>query len=140
LADHFLNIEAVVNATAEDLTKVSDIGPKVAASIIEAFENPKLKKEIQLMQKYGVDIQNPTRSHEGPLSGLSFVITGTLPVHRDEAKDMIEKNGGKTLSSVSKKLDFLVVGADAGSKAEKAQALGVKMISWEELLEKIKGA
>ena len=64
---------------------------------------------------------------------MSFLITGTLPVKRDDAKDLIEKNGGKILGSVSSKLNYLVVGDDPGSKLDKAQSLGVTVISWEDL-------
>ena len=71
---------------------------------------------------------------EGPLSGKSFLVTGTLPVKRDQAHLLIENNGGKLLSSVSAKLSYLVVGDDPGSKVEKAQSLGVTMISWDELV------
>jgi DNA ligase (NAD+) len=87
--------------------------------------------------KLGVEVQKPQRATSGTLSGKSFLITGTLPVKRDEAKDLIEKHGGKILGSVSSKLNFLVVGDDPGSKLEKAQGLGVTIISWEELQEMV---
>ncbi|HRO66594.1 MAG TPA: NAD-dependent DNA ligase LigA [Pseudobdellovibrionaceae bacterium] len=133
LADHFLTIRALQKAGTEDLLAVPEIGPKVAAAVREWFENPKLNQEIDQMIDLGVSIQGPQRNAEGPLSGKSFVITGTLPVKRDDAKDLIEKNGGKILSSVSSKLDFLVVGDDPGSKADKAQSLGVTILSWDDL-------
>lgn len=85
----------------------------------------------------GVQIQALQRSTTGKLAGMSFLITGTLSVKRDDAKDFIEKNGGKILGSVSSKLNYLVVGDDPGSKLEKAQGLGVKIISWEELQEMV---
>jgi DNA ligase (NAD+) len=86
----------------------------------------------------GLKIQGPVRNVSGPLQGLSFLITGTLPLPRDAAKDLIEKNGGKFLSSVSSKLNYLIVGDDPGSKVEKAQSLGVKILNWEDLLLLIK--
>lgn len=138
LADHFVNIENFLNASEEELLQVPEIGPKVAKSIIEWTSNKRLVKEVHDMIKLGVNISNPVRSTEGALSGMSFLITGTLPVKRDDAKDFIEKNGGKILSSVSSKLSYLVVGDDPGSKVEKAQGLGVKIISWDELQELIK--
>lgn len=133
LADHFVNIENFLKANEEELLQVPEIGPKVAKSIIEWTANARLVQEVHDMQKLGVHITNPVRATEGALSGMSFLITGTLPVKRDDAKDVIEKNGGKILSSVSSKLSYLVVGDDPGSKVEKAQSLGVKIISWDEL-------
>lgn len=133
LADHFVNIENFLVAPEEELLQVPEIGPKVATSIREWTSNKKLVKEVHEMLKLGVEITNPVRSTEGALSGMSFLITGTLPVKRDDAKDVIEKNGGKILSSVSSKLSYLVVGDDPGSKVDKAQTLGVKIISWEDL-------
>ncbi len=133
LADHFVNIEKFLAATEEELLQVPEIGPKVAKSIIEWTANARLVQEVHDMQKLGVKITNPVRATEGSLSGMSFLITGTLPVKRDDAKDVIEKNGGKILSSVSSKLSYIVVGDDPGTKVEKAQSLGVKIISWDEL-------
>lgn len=133
LADHFLTIDNFIKATEEDLLSVPEIGPKVAKAITAWTSNPALVKEIHDMQHLGVKITIPVRSQEGKLSGLSFLITGTLPVKRDDAKDVIEKNGGKILSSVSSKLNYLVVGDDPGSKLDKAQSLGVSVISWEDL-------
>ncbi|MFM6926869.1 MAG: NAD-dependent DNA ligase LigA [Bdellovibrio sp.] len=133
LADHFVNIEKFLNATEEELLVVPEIGPKVAKSITEWTSNKQLVQEVHEMIHLGVQISNPVRATEGQLSGMSFLITGTLPVKRDDAKDVIEKNGGKILSSVSSKLSYLVVGDDPGSKVDKAQSLGVKIISWEDL-------
>lgn len=133
LADHFLTIDRFLEATDEDLMVVPEIGPKVAKSIREWLSNPDIVKDVHKMQKLGVHIVNPTRSQGGKLSGKSFLITGTLPVKRDDAKDLIEKNGGKILGSVSSKLNFLVVGDDPGSKVEKAQGLGVDIIDWDQL-------
>lgn len=133
LAEHFLNIESFEKATLDELVKVPEVGPKVAEAILDWLHNTKLRSEIHSLLKAGIQIQNPTRNSSGVLSGKSFLITGTLPVKRDDAKDLIEANGGKILSSVSNKLDYLVVGDDPGSKLEKAQSLGVKIISWDEL-------
>lgn len=133
LADHFLTVENFIKANEEELLIVPEIGPKVAKAIVAWTSNKELVKEIHEMQKLGVQIANPVRSQEGKLSGMSFLITGTLPVKRDDAKDFIEKNGGKILGSVSSKLNYLVVGDDPGSKLEKAQSLGVTVISWDDL-------
>ncbi len=133
LADHFITIERFLEATEESLVGVPEIGPKVAKSILTWVENPDLVKQVKEMLELGVQIVNPVRATEGKLSGQSFLITGTLPVKRDDAKDVIEKNGGKILGSVSSKLNYLVVGDDPGSKLDKAQSLGVKVITWDDL-------
>ncbi len=139
LADHFGTIERFMEAELEELLNVPEIGPKVAESILKSIQNPEFKKEIKCILSSGVEIQRPRRSLSGSLSGLSFLITGTLPVKRDEAVQAIENNGGKLLSSVSSKLSYLVVGDDPGSKVDKARSLNVKLIDWQELLKLING-
>ncbi|MGE0632275.1 MAG: NAD-dependent DNA ligase LigA [Pseudobdellovibrionaceae bacterium] len=134
LADHFVKIDSFVKATNEDLMGVPDIGPKVAHSILEAISNPSFKEEIESLKEQGLEFTGPSRSTEGPLQNLSFVITGTLPIKRDDAKGQIEKWGGKILSGVSSKLNYLVVGDDPGSKADKAQSLGVPILDWNGIL------
>ncbi len=133
LADHYLSIDNLEKSSGEDLLAVPEIGPKVALSIKQWFLNPQSVAEIHNLQKLGVQIEAPRRSSGGKLSGLSFVITGTLPVKRDEAKHIIEQNGGKILAGVSSKLHYLVAGDDPGSKIDKATSLGVKVISWDDL-------
>jgi DNA ligase (NAD+) len=135
LAEHYLTLEEFLKANLESLQKVPDIGPKVSQSILRNLEDKRLLKDIRDLVKLGVTPEVPKRSQSGSLSGKSFVVTGTLPVKRDDAKDFIEARGGKILSSVSAKLDYLVVGEDPGSKLEKAQSLDVKVLSWGELLE-----
>lgn len=134
LADHFLTLENFLGATNESLLQVPEIGPKVADSILKWLSNKALTKEAKELVKLGIVFEKSQRSLSGPLSGMSFVITGTLPLKRNEAQEIIEKNGGKILSSVSSKLNYLIVGDDPGSKAEKAQTLGVKIIAWDDLL------
>lgn len=138
LADHFLTIDNFLKSNSDELLSVPEIGPKVAESILRWKSEPAILHEIQTMLELGLKISNPTRMSAGPLSGKSFLITGTLPVKRDEAKEILEKNGGKILSSVSAKLNYLIVGDDPGSKVEKAQSVGVKIITWEELQEFLK--
>ncbi|WP_413289536.1 NAD-dependent DNA ligase LigA [Bdellovibrio sp. HCB337] len=133
VADHFVTVDNFLKAGEEDLLQIPEIGPKVAKAILEWTSNPKLVKEVHDLISLGVKVQTPQRSTTGKLAGMSFLITGTLPVKRDDAKDFIEKNGGKILGSVSSKLNFLVVGDDPGSKVEKAQSLGVTIISWDDL-------
>lgn len=133
VADHFVAVENFLKANEEDLLQIPEIGPKVAKAILEWISNPKLITEVHELIALGVKIQAPHRSTTGKLAGMSFLITGTLPVKRDDAKDFIEKNGGKILGSVSSKLNYLVVGDDPGSKLDKAQSLGVQVISWDDL-------
>lgn len=138
LADHFGTVEGFLSATSDSLVEIPDVGPKVAASITEWLKQKKHVQEVRSLIDLGIEVERLKRNTEGPLVGFSFVITGTLPVKRDEAKDVIEANGGKVLGSVSSKLNFLVVGDDAGSKLEKAQALGVKILSWDDLQRMLK--
>jgi DNA ligase (NAD+) len=141
LAKHFGTIEKLMEATLEELVEVPDIGPKVAESLIKAFENKTLRQEIKTLQKIGVHYEPITKkkaNSSGVLADKKFVITGTLPISRDEAKDLIEANGGATMSSVSKKTDYVLAGDEAGSKLQKAQELGVAVIDWTELQKMLK--
>jgi DNA ligase (NAD+) len=133
LADHYLEIETFLHATKEDLENVPEIGPKVSESILEVLKNKDFVKEVRELVRV-IEFEKSKRNTDGPLSGKSFLVTGTLTVKRDEAHEIIEKNGGKLLSGVSSKLSYLIVGDDPGSKVEKAQSLDVKIISWDELL------
>lgn len=137
LSNHFVDLESFLKATPEDLISVPDIGPKVAASIIDWLAAPQTVKEVQKLAKE-LEIEQPKRKTDGKLSGFSFLITGTLSVKRDEAKDLIEANGGKILSGVSSKLNYLVVGDDPGSKLDKAQSLGVNVIGWDDVLKMLR--
>ncbi|MDP2825483.1 MAG: NAD-dependent DNA ligase LigA [Sulfuritalea sp.] len=131
LARHFGNLEAVMGADIEHLQQVPDVGPVVAASIARFFAEPHNIEVIEQLRAGGVtwpegESLAPVMS---PIAGKVFVLTGTLPtLTRDEAKDMIETLGGKVAGSVSKKTDFVVAGFDAGSKLDKAQALGVTIL------------
>lgn len=138
LADHFVNIEKFLQATPEELTQIPQVGPKIAQAIQVWLANKQNVDEVHALIQLGLKIQSKERSFSGPLAGKSFLVTGTLPVKRDYAHQVIEDNGGKLVSSVSTKLSYLVVGDDPGSKAEKAERLGVAMISWDDLLQMIK--
>lgn len=133
LADHFINVENFLQAKKEELETIPEIGPKVSVSILNSLKNPDFVDEVSELIKF-IEFQAPTRTTYGPLAGKSFLVTGTLPIKRDEAHRIIEKNGGKLLSGVSSKLDYLIAGDDPGSKIDKAQSLEVKVISWDELL------
>jgi DNA ligase (NAD+) len=133
LANHFVTIENFLNPKDQELLEIPEIGPKVAMAIQEWLDAKSNIKEVHSLLAAGITFEKITRNTEGPLKGKSFLITGTLAIPRDQAKEIIEKNGGKILSSVSSKLNFLVVGSDPGSKLEKAQGLGVAIIAWDEL-------
>ncbi|MBL7669998.1 MAG: NAD-dependent DNA ligase LigA [Bdellovibrionaceae bacterium] len=138
LADHFVTVDRLIDAKSDDLLSIPEIGPKVAQSIVSWFSNPKNVAEVRELLAAGIYFSEPSRSFSGTLSGKSFLITGTLPVPRDQAKDLIEQNGGKIVSSVSAKLNFLVVGKEPGSKLQKAESLGVPILLWEDLQNMIK--
>lgn len=133
LADHYLEIDSFMKTDQEELEKIPEIGPKVSASILEWLSDKRCQAEVKALVKVGITFEKAKRNTQGPLTGKSFLVTGTLPVKRDEAQEFIEANGGKLLSGVSSKLTYLVVGDDPGSKVDKAESLGVAMISWEEL-------
>ncbi len=138
LAEHFVTVEALAEASVEELTEVKDIGPETAGAIYEAMRNDKLADIINRLRKSGLKLKadEKTRSSNS-LEGKTFLVTGKLSRPRDDFHAIIRDNGGKLLSSVSKNLDFLLVGEDAGGKLAKAQSLGVTVISEEEFMEMI---
>jgi DNA ligase (NAD+) len=134
LSRHLRTMAAIVEASVEQLQAVPDIGPVVAASIRSFAEEPKNQALIAKLAAAGVNMTSqqppPSAAVPGPLAGQTFVVTGTLgSMSRDEAQAAIDRLGGKVVSAVSRKTTYLVVGADAGSKLEKAQALGVKTLT-----------
>jgi DNA ligase (NAD+) len=134
LADHFRTLDAVMEADVAELQEVRDVGPEVAASIRQFFDEPRNRKLVERLRKAGVH-PAPVERHAGPLSGKKFVLTGGLAsMTRPEAQRRIEALGGRVMSSVSKETDFVVVGADAGSKLAKAEKLGVRRLDEDELL------
>ena len=138
LASYFGNLPAIVAATTEDLVKVPDVGPVVAARIRDFLDEPHNLEVIARLQELGVhwnDSDPMQVSEDGPLTGKTFVITGTLPdMTRDEAKELIQKNGGKVTGSVSSKTSYLLAGEKAGSKLAKAQKLDVEIVDLDGLL------
>jgi DNA ligase (NAD+) len=121
------------------LIQVEDIGEISAAAIAEYFANPTCQDIVRRLQSKGVNMNYQKKEAAGTsLAGLTFVITGTLPtMGRKEAAELIESHGGKVTGSVSKKTDYLVAGESAGSKLEKANALGISVLSEEELQQMI---
>lgn len=138
LAVHFGTLDALADAGVEALQQVPDVGPVVAESVAQFFAEPHNREVISGLQAAGIHYEAvaPRPAATGAAAGRSFVLTGTLPtLTRDDAKARIEAAGGKVSGSVSKKTDFVVAGADAGSKLEKAQALGVRVIDEQALLD-----
>ena len=138
LAGHFGNLDALSKASVDDLQQIEGVGPNIAEAIVDWFARPANKnllkklKNVDLWPK--VDVGAKGLSPQGALTGLTFVVTGTLPtLTRDGVKEFIESNGGKVTDSVSKKTSYLVLGEEPGSKFEKAKSLGVKIIGEEEL-------
>ena len=139
IVNHFGGITPLLDASAEAISEIHDIGEVTAAAVQSFFALPETREIIRRLGEYGVtlDLSAAEASAEvsADLEGLTFVLTGTLPtMSRDEASELIKNAGGKTSGSVSKKTDYVVAGEAAGSKLTKAQSLGVKIISEEELL------
>ncbi len=141
LAQNYKDIEALKNATFEDLSLIDGIGEKMAKSIVQYFKNKDNIFVIDEMLRLGLKIENKyTKNVDLRLKGKSFVITGTLDtMSRDEAQAKLKELGAKTPSSVSKNTSFVIVGQNAGSKAQKAQALGIEILSEEDLIKILKG-
>jgi DNA ligase (NAD+) len=134
LAEHFGSLDAIMNATAEELEEVNEVGPRIAESIVEFFADEHNRKLVNDLRKAGLTFAGQKKEKGTKLTGKTFVLTGTLERHaRDEAKKMIEDAGGRVSGSVSKKTDYVVAGSDAGSKLDKARELGVSVIGEEEL-------
>jgi DNA ligase (NAD+) len=138
LAQHFQSLEALMNAGEAELKAVEGVGEQVAASIREYFELPRNQEIIRKLREAGVRERPPEPRAAGPLAGKSFVFTGGLPnLSREEAKSLVTARGGKVSSSVSAKTDYVVAGADPGSKYAKAVELGVTILdeaAFEELI------
>ena len=134
LAEHFGSMEALESASAEELQNVNEVGPRIAESIVDFFSIAANRKLIERLREAGLTLKGQKKERGTKLAGKTFVLTGTLPtLTRDEAKKLIEDAGGKVTGSVSKKTDYVVAGADAGSKLDKAKELGVEVIGEEEL-------
>jgi DNA ligase (NAD+) len=135
LAEHFGSMEALEQASVEELQNVDEVGPRIAESIVEFFSIAANRKLVDRLSEAGLTLKGKKKERGTKLAGKTFVLTGTLAKHtRDEAKKMIEDAGGKVTGSVSKKTDYVVAGADAGSKLDKAKELGVAVIDEQEMI------
>ncbi len=141
LAATFGSMEEIMAADQETLESAEEVGPKVAHSICTFFREPRNRELVERLRKEGLVFTHEKAVREGgPLEGKTFVLTGTLPtLKRSEAKALIERSGGKISGSVSKKTDYVVAGAEAGSKLDKAESLGLEIID-EEKLKELAGA
>jgi DNA ligase (NAD+) len=136
LAEHFGSLDRIAEAKLDELQDAEEVGPKVAESIRQFFREPRNQELIERLRAAGLQFEFVTkRKAAGPLKGITFVLTGTLrTMSREEAKQRIENAGGKVSGSVSKKTNFVIAGADAGSKLDKAQELGIAVIDEEKLM------
>lgn len=140
LAKESQNIAKLAEMKKEELLKIEGVGEIVADSVINFFADEKNREIVEKLKNEGVIFENREEESSSSkfLDGKTFLITGTLPNYkRSQMEEIIEKNGGKILSSVSKKLDYLIVGEDAGSKLEKAQKLEINIITEEDILKMI---
>jgi DNA ligase (NAD+) len=130
LAEHFGSLEKLSAASEEELLEVEEVGPKVAASIAEFFSEPPNKKLIKRLRDSDIKLTKERKvPRDTRLAGKTFVFTGSLAKYsREQAGELVTSLGGKIISSVSKKTDYVVVGADPGSKYDKAKSLGVTIL------------
>lgn len=140
LCEKFPSIEKIMSATAEEIEEIDGFGKVMSENVAKAFSEQHRKDLISRLLELGVKMEyQATQTNDNRFEGMTFVLTGTLEtLKRDEAKKIIESFGGKVSGSVSKKTTFVVAGEEAGSKLEKAQSLGVNVLSETEFLEKIK--
>ncbi|GAB4420684.1 MAG: NAD-dependent DNA ligase LigA [Anaerolineales bacterium] len=137
LTRYYPDLDALAQATAEELQQIEGVGPNIAAAIVDWFtreQNKRLLAKLKVAGVWPVEETRTDAAEEGKLAGLTFVVTGTLETFtRQSVKDFIQAHGGKVAGSVSKKTDYLVAGEKAGSKLDKANALGIKVIGEEQL-------
>lgn len=138
LCEEFNSIEGLINAQITDIIKIDGIGDIMAESVAEYFKSESVRNVIRRLQEKGVNMQYTSSVESDVLKGRTIVVTGTLPtLSRDEAEKLIRDNGGKASSSVSKKTSYVLAGEKAGSKLDKANSLGISVITEEEFLKMI---
>ena len=135
IAQQFGSIDSLIAATAEELERVEEVGPRISQAILEFFAQARNRELVDALRAAGVDMTAEKKQRSAQLAGLTFVLTGTLPtLTRDEAKKRIEDAGGKTAASVSKKTSCVVAGEEAGSKLDKARELNIPVLDEPALL------
>ena len=140
LAEEFGSMEAIMAASAEELERVEEVGPRISEAILDFFSRPANRELVQRLKDAGVEMTAEKKQRSAQLAGLTFVLTGTLPtLTREEAKEKIESAGGKVAGSVSKKTNYVVAGEEAGSKLDKAHELKIRVLDEEGLLALIAG-
>jgi DNA ligase (NAD+) len=139
LAEHFGSMDALMDASEEELQNVTEVGPRIAQSIVEFFREPNNRKLIERLRDAKLSFTGKKKERGTKLAGKTFVLTGTLTRPRDLVKKALEDAGGRVSGSVSKKTDYVVAGADAGSKLDKANELGVRVISEKEMEDLLQG-
>lgn len=139
LSDHFKNIDAIVNASTQEILEIDGFGAVMAQSVVDFFSSESAKELVNELKEFGLNLESKTVINDNRFEGMTFVLTGTLPTYkRSEAAKIIESFGGKTSSSVSKKTTIVLAGDEAGSKLDKANSLGVRVIDENEFTEMIK--
>ena len=136
LCKRFGSVEAIMNASAEEITSIDSFGDVLAENIVSAFRDEDMRQLVNRLKEYGVNMIYHNTAVGDAFAGKTFVLTGTLPtMKREEAKALIESLGGKCSGSVSKKTDYVVAGEAAGSKLTKANELGIEVITEEQLIQ-----
>ena len=134
LARHFGSMDELAKATGDDVLAIHGMGGTIATAVTTWFADPAARRLVEKLRRRGLNFEEPRQKTTGALKGTTVVLTGTLEtLSREQATELIEANGGKVTSGVSKKTSFIVAGADPGSKLEKARSLGVKVIDEHEL-------
>jgi len=133
LAEDLGSMDALMNASEEELQQVNEVGPRIAQSIVEFFQEPKNRELVKRLGEADLTFAGTKKKRGTKLAGKTFVLTGTLTLPRDQVKKKIEDAGGRVSGSVSKKTDYIVAGTDAGSKLDKARELGVSVIGEKDL-------
>ena len=135
LARHFGTLDAIAQASTDDILAIHGMGETIADSVTEWFGNAAARRLVEKLRRRGLTLDEPRPKTSGALKGMTVVLTGSLvTLTREQATELVESNGGKVTSSVSKKTSFVVAGSDAGSKLQKAQELGVKVLDEPALL------
>lgn len=133
LSEYFGNIDNIMNASVEDFKNIKDIGDVIAETLFKSFREKAIREMIERLRKKGLNFSSEEKKKGNKLKGLTFLITGTLSKPRYEIISLIEENGGEVVNSVSKNVDYLIVGENPGSKLSKAKELNISIINEEDL-------